>query len=368
MRNSIKGVLFRSRLTSRLAPLLTISAAIVLITIQITQLHIISVIGTTLVSLLASILSYSCARYSTQRFIRGAVRARLAVKENQYINKMSRQLKGTQVQPYIPASTHPSKEIKSALNTAEGLLGLKQGVSMALVIPLDEFTGIDSSCPSAASLLYSGRHPVVVVDNNLQHILDDPKDREKAQSQVVAVLCHELAHLMGFNTRYSSITGIFEQFVITSSMAMLVSYGLEYHFSYGFIGAIILTAYMIFEPFNVPANPDQDHSSISSIISRVTLVSWYTYVISGLFISIWPVILPACALGFPLCLTILINAIRRTHEYYADKMAVLAMGSIRPLVDFFKNITTFEHKHFERFFATHPSTRDRITKLHKIKF
>ena len=125
---------------------------------------------------------------------------------------------------------------------------------------------------------------------------------------------------------------------------------------------------MIFEPFNVPANPDQDHSSISSIISRVTLVSWYTYVISGLFISIWPVILPACALGFPLCLTILINAIRRTHEYYADKMAVLAMGSIRPLVDFFKNITTFEHKHFERFFATHPSTRDRITKLHKIKF
>ena len=368
MRSSISGVMYRSRFTSRLAPLLAFSAGLILVIVQLRHLHIVSVLGTTLVSMIAGITTFSMARYSTQKHVRKAIRARLAIKDNQEINKISRQLKGTQIENFIPTSTYPSNEIKSALNDAEKLLGLKAGVSMALVIPLDDLTGMDHNCPSAASLLYSGRHPVVIVDNNLQNLLDYPKNPKEAHSQVVAVLCHELAHLIGFNTRYSSVTGISEHFVTTSSMAMLVAYTLENNFNFGCIGAIIFTAYMLLEPFYTTDKEIGDNISIPSVMSRIALLSWFTYVGSGVIISQWPLILPITALVITLGLHLILKTIRRKHEFYADKMAVLAMGNIRPLIDFFKNISTFEHNRFQRYFATHPSTRMRITKLKKIKF
>lgn len=368
MRSSIKSVLIRSRFTSRLAPLLAFSAAIFLVLVQLTELHIISVIGTTSVSLLASALTFSRARYATQRYVRSAIRSRLAIKENQVTSRISRQLKGTQLEPFIPASTHPSKEIKNALHDAEHLLGLNRGVSMALVIPLDELTGIDHNCPSAASLLYSGRHPVVIVDNNLQNVLDYPEDQEKAHNQVVAVLCHELAHLMGFNTRFSSVNGVCEQFVATASMSMLVAYCLEKSFNFGLIGAIIICAYLLFEPMHIAHKENKKSYSIANIISRVALLSWCTYVFAGLVIGMWPLILPISALFFTFGLNIILAVIRRKHELYADKMAALAMGTIRPLIDFFKSIRTFEHGPYEKLFATHPSTKERIANLKKIKF
>lgn len=368
LRSSIKGVLIRSRFTSRLAPLLAFSAAIFLVLVQLTELHIISVIGTTSVSLVASALTFSRARYATQRYVRGAIRSRLAIKGNQVTDRLSRQLRGTQLEPFIPASTHPSKEIKKALQDAEHLLGLSRGVSMALVIPLDELTGIDHNCPSAASLLYSGRHPVVIVDNNLQKVLDYPDDQTKAHNQVVAVLCHELAHLMGFNTRFSSVSGICEQFVATTSMAMLVAYCLEKNFNFGAIGAIIICAYLLFEPMHLAHKENKKSYSITNVISRVALLSWCTYVIAGLIIGVWPLILPISALFFTFGLNIILSSIRRKHEFYADKMAALAMGTIRPLIDFFKSIRTFEHGPYEKLFATHPSTKARIANLKKIKF
>lgn len=368
MGSRIDSVLMRSRFTSRVAPLLAFSSCVVLVLIQLSQLHIVSVIGTSLVSLAAGALTFSRARYTTERYVRSAIRSRLAIKDNQQLSKLSRQLSGTQVETFIPNSTHPSKEVKKALNDAEKLLGLKKGVSMALVIPLDELTGIDHNCPSAASLLYSGRHPVVVVDNNLQKLLDYPKDQKKAHAQVVAVLCHELAHLMGFNTRFAGITGVCDQFVKTSSIAMLAAYCLEHSFRFGVAGAIIICSYLIFDPMYTSERETGNNISIVNILSRVSLVSLFTYVLSGLVIGAWPLILPISAISLTFGLHLTLRAIKRRHEFYADKMAALAMGNIRPLIDFFKSIKTFDHGRFEKFFATHPSTRTRITKLNKIKF
>jgi hypothetical protein len=366
--SKIDGVLLRSRFTSRVSPLLAFSACVVLVLVQLSQLHIVSVIGTSLVSFFAGVLTFSRARYTTERYVRSAIRSRLAIKDNQHISRLSRQLKGTQVEAFMPSSTHPSEEIKDALYDAEKLMGLTKGISMALVIPLDELTGIDHNCPSAASLLYSGRHPVVIVDNNLQKILDYPKDQKKAHLQVVAVLCHELAHLMGFNTRFSGITEVCAQFVKTSSIAMLIAYSLENSFNFGVIGAVLLSFYLIFDPMHSATKDNHNNISIMNILSRISLVSLCTYMLSGLIINSWPLMLPITALSLTFGLHLILSAIKRRHEFYADKMAALAMGNIRPLIDFFKSITTFDHGIFEKLFATHPTTRSRIAMLNKIKF
>lgn len=329
-----------------------------------TNVHIISVIGTTAAATIAACATFARAHYRTEKYVRYAIRARLSKNAEPEFEKLARHLRDTSLSNYMPQSSHPSPEVRDALHEAEKRMGLRVGSTMPLVVPLQLILGVPHNCPSAAAMLYANRHPVVLIDDNLQHMLDIPEDFDRAFKIVVSVLCHELAHLIGWNTRWTRTVSIGELFATTAAMASLVAYGLENTFIFGMIGAVIATIYFASEPV---LRNDEHQTSPTAVIARIALLAWVPYVIAGMIIGTLPVALTLGVTALALGLRVILASVRRREELLADSMAAQALGSATPLTDFFRTLTSAHPGLWASLFGTHPPIPLRIKNLRRIK-
>jgi|GEM_PF-5877459 len=347
---------------SLLAPILAISTCLLMIFFVGQYVHIISLIGTTIAAVVASSATYARSHYRTEKYVRFAIRARLAKKAQPDFDKLTRNFR--ELGKYVQKSAHPSEEIKDALRQAEKNIGMKPGSVMPLVVPLDLILGVPHNCPAAAAMLYAGRHPVVLLDDHLQSLLDTDTDFKKNFQIVVSVFCHELAHLIGWNTRWTKLVAIGELFVTTFAIAALAAYALENSVIFGAIGVSIAAMNLAFEPV---ATSEHQKPSLSGIISRVALISWVPYVAIGLGIGMLPIGLTFGVTILTFGLRSFLAAMRRKEEIYADVISAMALGSSSPLSDFFRTLSSSYPNIWARIFSTHPPVNMRIKALRRAK-
>ncbi len=345
-----------------LAPVASFGACVLMIVVVGKYLHVISVVGTLIAAGIASVATYARLHYRTEKFVRFAIRARLAKKAEPEFDKLTRNYR--ELGKYVQKSAHPSQEIKDALKQAEKNIGLNPGTTMPLVVPLELILGVPHNCPAAAAMLYAGRHPVILIDDNLQAMLDTDENYEKNYEIVVSVFCHELAHLIGWNTRWAKLVGICEIFVTTFTIAALAAYTLESNLFFGLIGVCIAAINLTFE-----STPTEEHQkpSITSILSRIALVSWIPFVLIGLIIGVLPIGLTIALTILTFGLRSLLAAMRRKEEIYADMISAIAHGSSSPLSDFFRTLSSSYPNLWTRIFSTHPPVSLRIKALRRIK-
>lgn len=362
-RGSFSRVLQSTRRTSLIAPIISSATCIAIIILISTHVHIASVLGTTAAATIAACATFARSHYRTQRYVRFAIRARLAKTAEPGFERLARQFRETHVGRFVPQSSHPSPEIQDALRDAEKRMGMRPGSALALVVPLELILGVPHNCPSAAAMLYAGRHPVILIDDHLQVLLDTPENYERSYEIVVSVLCHELAHLVGWNTRWNRLASIGELFVTTAAMASIVAYGLEHTFLYGIIGACIAAIHLASEP----ALREDERTSFTAVIARIAFLVWVPYVLVGLAISALPLGLTIGVTTFSLGLRYILAAIRRREELYADLIAAHALGTSKPLVDFFRTLSSTHPNMWSNLFGSHPPIHVRIKNLTRSK-
>ncbi len=344
--------------------MLSIATVIGIVLLIASHVHIASVLGTTAAATVAACATFARSHYRTTKFVRFAIRARLTKKAEPDFEKLTRQFRDKPIGKYLPKSSHPSPEIKQALRDAESRMGLTPGTTMALIVPLELILGVPHNCPAAAAMLYAGRHPVILIDDQLLLLLDSDENYERNYDVVVSVLCHEISHLVGWNTRWSSLIAICELFVTTAAMASLVAYSLENNFSYGIIGAIIAAIYLASEP---ALRDEEISSSTLAMTARIALLCWVPYVIVGLFIGTLPLSLTMGVTVFALGLRLMLASFRRRQELYADLLAAIALGTSAPLTNFFRTIKSETLNFWHEAFSSHPSTQVRIKNLTRSK-
>lgn len=360
--NGFPTYLKRSRRASVLAPVVSLITACAIVALLASHVHIANVIITTVAATAAACATFARSHYRTQRYVRFAIRARLAKNAEPDYDRLTRQFRS--LGKYVQQSAHPSPEIKDALREAEDRMGLRKGSTLALVVPFELILGVVFNCPAAAAMLYAGRHPVILVDDNLQLMLDSPDDFERSYEIVVSVLCHELAHLLAWNTRWSRLVSIGELFVTTAAMASLVAYGLEHNLIFGAIGAIIAAIHLGTEP----ALADDERSSTPlAIMARITLVAWVPFVVAGVVIGALPLGLTIGVTFLSLGLRFILATIRQREEFYADALAAYALGTSSPLTNFFRTLTSHHPGAWSRMFSSHPPISMRIKNLRKLK-
>ena len=220
-----------------IAPIFVGLSSLTILFILATNVSWGSFLGTAIAALVASSTTWARSHYVTDKYVRFAIRARLAKKAEPDFERLARQYRT--LGKYSQRSSHPSPEINDALRKAEHMMGMRQGSVLALVVPLELILGVPHNCPAAAAMLYAHRHPVILMDDELQKMLDDSDQYEKNSKIVVAVMCHELAHLVSWNTRWSRFVGIGDLFVRTASIVSLVTYAIENAFVFGVIVAFI---------------------------------------------------------------------------------------------------------------------------------
>lgn len=353
--------LTRSRRASVLAPVITMFTCCAIIALLFRHVHIVSVLGTTLAASIAACATFARSYSRTQKYVRFAIRARLATKAEPGYDKLTRQFRS--LQKFVEKSAHPSPDISDALHEAEKRMGLRVGSTLALVVPLELILGVPHNCPAAAAMLYAGRHPVILIDDNLQVMLDNVDDFEKSYAIVVSVLCHELAHLLSWNTRWSRLVSIGELFVTTTAMAALVAYSLEHNIVLGLIGAIIAATYLVSEP----ALSDDAPSSPRAVAARLALVTWVPFVIAGMAIGALPIQLAVGVTVLSLGLRFVLAALRRREELYSDALAAHALGTSDPLTNFFRTLSSHHPNMWNAMFSTHPPISQRIKYLRSMK-
>ncbi len=353
--------LTRSRRASVCAPAVTILASLAIVALLFRHIHPLSVLGTTFAAFIAACATFARSYSRTQKYVRFAIRARLATKAEPGYDKLTRQFRT--LQKFVEKSAHPSPDITDALHEAEKRMGLRVGSTLALVVPLELILGVPHNCPAAAAMLYAGRHPVILIDDNLQVMLDSVDDYDKSYAIVVSVLCHELSHLLSWNTRWSRLVSIGELFVTTTAMAALVVCSLENNVVLGMIGAIIATTYLISEP----ALSEAHQSSLRAIAARIALLTWVPFVIGGMAIGALPFELAAGVTILALGLRFVLASLRRREELYADALAVHALGTSDPLTNFFRTLSSHHPNMWNAMFSTHPPISQRIKYLRAIK-
>jgi hypothetical protein len=325
-----------------------------------TNVHIASVIGTTAAATVAACATFTRMHYRTQKYVRFAIRARLHEKVAPDFDRLARQFHAATGKHGAQLSAHPSSDMRDALHDAEKRMGMRPGSTMALVVPLELILGVPHNCPAAAAMLYANRHPVILIDNELQRLLDDQDDFNRAYDLVVSVLCHELAHLIGWNTRWIRLANIGELFTTTAAMASLVAYGLEHNFAFGLIGAIIAVLHFASEP---ALETDDSRPSLAGIIARVSLLAWIPFVLAGIAIDALPLALTVEVSILAIGLRYFLARIRRRQEFLADKMAAHALGSSSPLTDFFRTLSSEHSTPWTQLFSSHPPIYARIKHL-----
>lgn len=361
-RDTFSHILQKSRRLSLYAPIFACIACACIISVFFVHVHIASVIGTTTAATVAACATYARSHYRTQKYVRFAIRARLAKKAEPDYDKLVRQFRS--VKKYMTQSAHPSPEMRDALHEAEKRIGLRQGSTLALVVPLELILGVPHNCPSAAAMLYSGRHPVVLVDDELQRLLDDDTNFRRSYAIVVSVLCHELAHLLSWNTRWSRLVSIGEIFVSTAAMAALVAYALEHNFVLGAIGAVLAATHLASEPVLA----DDEHASrVTVVIARLALLAWVPFVLAGVVVGALPLGLTIAVTIISFGLRALLASIRRKQELHADSLSALSMGSSDPLTHFFRSLTTHHETMWSQIYSTHPNTVQRIKNLRSLR-
>ena len=361
-RGGFSKYLSRSRRASVAAPIVTAITSFLIVALIAGNVHIASVIGTTAAATIAACATFTRSHFRTQKYVRFAIRARLATKAEPDFDKLTRQYRA--LGKYVQKSAHPSPEINDALREAEKRMGMRSGSVLALVVPLELILGVPYNCPAAASMLYAGRHPVILIDDQLQLMLDSVDDFEKSYKIVVSVLCHELAHLIGWNTRWSRSVGIGDLFVTTAAMASLVAYGLEQNLVFGLIGAVIAATHLASEPALVNEN---QRSSPLAIVARIALLMWVPYVLVGVAIGALPLGLTIGVTILSLGLRYILAMLRRREELYADAIAAVALGTSSPLTDFFRSLGTNHPNLWSQLFSTHPSIHTRIKSLRRTR-
>ena len=352
----------RSRRTSIIAPIIAIITCVVMVIFVGQYVHIFSIIGTAIAAGIASSATYARSHHETEKYVRFAIRARLAKKAEPEFDKLTRNFRA--LGKYVQKSAHPSEEIKDALKEAEKNIGMKPGTVMPLVVPLELILGVPHNCPAAAAMLYAGRHPVVLLDDHLQNMLDTDKDFDKNYKIVVSVLCHELAHLIGWNTRWTKLVSIGELFETPCAISGLAAYSLENSVIFGAIGVSIAAMNLAFEPG--PTLPDHK-PSVAGIISRIALVSWVPFVIIGLGIGLLPIGLTVWVTLLTFGLRSILATFRRKQEIYADVISAMALGTSSPLSDFFRTLTSSYPNVWTRIFSSHPPVNERIKALRRAK-
>lgn len=319
-----------------------------------------ALVGTIIAAAIASFSSYARSHYETQKYVRFAIRARLAKKAEPDFDRLARHFRSTHLSGIIPRSSHPSPEITEALHLAEKQMGMRQGSTMALVVPLELILGVEHNCPSAAAMLYANRHPVILIDDHLQALLDSPDDHKSAFDIAVAVLCHELAHLIGWNTRWNRVTSLSELFIATVAMTAIVVDGLSHSVVFGAIGAFIAIMRLTIEPI---AKRENSWGTFIGITARMSYVVWFPYIIAGIisgYLSFLLVLnVSVISIGFKM----IIAYLRRKEELFADSISAQAIGSSSPLANFFRTLPNEKKRGYLNLFSTHPSIHDRIHNL-----
>lgn len=355
-------ILQRSRRSSMFVPSISVFVSLIIILYLAKHVHVASVIGTTAAATIAACATYTRSYFRTQRYVRFAIRARLNTKAEPDFDKLTRSYRS--LNKYVQQSAHPSPEIQDALREAEKRMGMRAGSVLALVVPLELILGVPHNCPAAAAMLYANRHPVILIDDHLQILLDTPQDYERSYKIVVSVMCHELAHLVGWNTRWPRLVNIGDLFATTAAMASLVAYGLEHTFIYGIIGAFIAAIYLASEP---ALENEGGQGTPMAIAARLALVTWVPFVVAGMAIGALPIGLTIGVTILAFGLRFIISACRRKQELYADSMAALAVGSSDPLTDFFRTFSHVPNNIWTELFATHPPMSVRIKNLRNLK-
>lgn len=352
----------RSRRLSLLAVLFCLFASIAIVVAIFPHLHIISVLGTIAAALVASTSTWAKSHHRTEKFVRFAIRARLAKKAEPDFERLARSYRD--LGKYAQKSAHPSPEVVDALRIAEKQMGLKKGSVLSLVVPLELILGVAHNCPSAAAMLYAGRHPVILIDDSLQALLDSPDNFEKSQALVVSVLSHEISHLLGWNTRWAKVVGIAEMFVATAAMVSIVAFALAEKMTFGIIGAVIACIYLVSEPALVN---NRQSSSVLAVAARVALVLWVPFVILGVLLNFldFSLVLWTCVITFGL--KFMLAFLRRKEEMMADKIAAHCLGTVEPLTDFFRSISSHYPNLWDRMFSTHPPVSNRLKALRNLK-
>ena len=241
-------------------------------------------------------------------------------------------------------------------------MGMKQGSTMALALPLELILGVEHNCPSAAAMLYAGRHPVVLIDDHLQLLLDNEKNYKENYEIVVSVLCHELAHLIGWNTRWNKITGIADSFISTVAMAAVVANGIENSVAFAAIGAFIAIGRLLIEPLS---HRETSWGSFIGIVSRLSYVIWFPYIVAGLIAGYLSLNLMLMIGAITITFKGVIAYLRRKEELCADSIAVQAVGSSSPLSNFFRSLDSHNRPKIVELFDSHPSVSERIYNLRR---
>ncbi|MFN8015280.1 MAG: M48 family metalloprotease [Acidimicrobiia bacterium] len=361
-RSRLSKYIVKSRIASRLSVLTVAFSIALLCTFLFLETKFLSSLGTMAAVFVASIATFSRAHYRTQKFVRFAIRSRLANNSKPELEKLTRQAHG--LSKYAQYNAHPSSEIKQALREAESHMGMKPGSVLALVVPMELLLGVVHNCPSAAAMLYAGRHPVILIDDELQKMLDKQDDFNKSYETVVSVFCHEIAHLIGWNTRWSKFIGICELFITTISMASLVVKALEDNVKFGLIGTAITCLYLAFEPWALTSTR---LDSVFGIISRLSFSIWFPYLFIGIVLGFLPFFFVAKIFIVFVIAKYLIASFRRKEELYADAMAVISQGTCTPLANFFRTLNGSYPNLWDQLFATHPPIPTRIKGLRKIE-
>jgi len=359
-RGNFANLLQKSRRLSIYSPLIAVLCVLLIVTAISSQLIVFSVLGTLLAASIAAIANYTRMHYETQKYVRFAIRARLAKRAEPDFDRIARSFRTSHLGKVIPKSSHPSPEITQALREAEKNMGMRQGSTMALAVPLELILGVEHNCPSAAAMLYAGRHPVVLIDDHLQLLLDKHEDYEKNYNIAVSVLCHELAHLIGWNTRWNKITGICDLFISTVAMAAVVANGIENSVAFGAIGAFIAIARLLIEPISYR---ETSWGSFVGILSRLSYVIWFPYIVAGLVAGYLSLSLMVMIGAITITFKGVIAYLRRREELCADSIAAKAVGSSSHLSNFFRSLDTQNHSKLSTIFATHPSVSERIYNL-----
>lgn len=361
-RGGFSSYLNRSRRASILAPILVSVACVSMLVLLALNVQATSLIGTSITAGIAAFVTWAHSHYRTQKYVRFAIRARLAKKAEPDFDRLTRQYRA--LGKYVQQSAHPSPEIADALKEATQAMGLRTGSVLALVVPLELILGVPHNCPAAAAMLYAGRHPVILIDDHLQKLLDDTDDYEKNFNVVVSVLCHELAHLVSWNTRWSRSVGIGDLFVRTAALVALVTYALEHTFAFGIVGVTIAGALLISEPALVD---EKSRTSTMAVVARISLLAWVPYVAIGMIISALPLQFTLSVTFVSLGLRFALATLRRREELYADAIAAHALGTSSPLTDFFRSLSSHHPNLWSKLFSTHPPVSARIKSLRATK-
>lgn len=348
----------RSRRTSIISLVSISIAGVAMISLLLANISFISVIGTVFTAGVAACATWAQSHYRTQKYVRFAIRARLAKKAEPDFERLTRQYRA--LGKYVQKSAHPSPEIADALKEATKCMGLSPGSVLALVVPLELILGVPHNCPSAAAMLYAGRHPVILIDDELQKLLDNTDDYEKQFNLVVSVLCHEIAHLLSWNTRWARSVGIGDLFVRTTALIAIVTYALEHTFIFGIVGAFIAGTILISEPALME---ERTSPSNLAIVARLAILAWVPYIFIGIIISALPFSFTLSVISVSLGLRFVLAILRRREELYADAISAHALGSSSPLTDFFRSLSSHHPNLWSKLFSTHPTTSTRIKYL-----